>query len=66
MVSTDRTPITAPQLELLLAAARLELPEGRREGLRQSIEAVHQLFGALDAIEVDETPPAATFDARWR
>jgi Asp-tRNA(Asn)/Glu-tRNA(Gln) amidotransferase C subunit len=66
MASTDRSPVTAAQLDVLLAAARLELPDERHEGLAQSLDAVTQLLGALDAVEVGETPPAATFDARWR
>lgn len=63
---TDRTPVTAAGLAELLAAAGLQLPEDRHGGLLGSLNGVRQLLGALEDVDVGETPPAAAFDARWR
>ena len=63
---TDRTPVTATGLGELLATAGLVLPAERHEGVLQSLNGVRQLLGALDAVDVGEAPPVATFDARWR
>jgi hypothetical protein len=65
MVATRRE-VTEVGLGELLAAARLDLPADRRDGLLQSLNGVNHLLATLDAVDVGETPPAAAFDARWR
>ena len=40
--------------------------EARREAVAPALDGILQLFDALDAVDLGETPPTNSFDARWR
>lgn len=65
---SDSTPteIEPNDLKTLSKAARLELAPGRAEIVAPAFDGVLQLFDALDAVELGETPPTNSFDPRWR
>ena len=50
----------------LTKAARLELSAERQAAVAPAFDGILQLFDALDAVELGETPPTNSFDARWR
>ncbi len=58
--------ISPGDLAALTKAARIELSEGRAETIAPALDGILQLFDALDAVDVGETPPTNAFDARWR
>lgn len=66
MATSDRVPVTPARLVELLAVARLEVRLERHETVRQSLTGVTHLMSSLDDVDVGETPPAASFDPRWR
>jgi hypothetical protein len=45
--------------------ARLPLGKARAKIVGPAMEAVLQGLDRLDEIELDETPPASSFDPRW-
>ena len=64
-MSANRS-IEAADLSVLAKAARLELKTDRHGVVAPALEGVLQLFDALDKVELGETPPTNSFDARWR
>ncbi len=58
--------IEAADLSVLAKAARLELKTDRHGVVAPALEGVLQLFDALDKVDLGETPPTNSFDARWR
>ena len=58
--------ISAADLIALTNVARIKLQDGRAEAVAPAFDGVLQLFDALDAIDLGETPPTNAFDARWR
>jgi hypothetical protein len=58
--------IEAADLAVLAKAARLELKTDRHGVVAPALDGVLQLFDALDEVELGETPPTNSFDARWR
>jgi len=66
MSDTEAKSIGSGDVSALAKAARLDLPEARREAVAPALDGILQLFDALDAVDVGETPPTNSFDARWR
>lgn len=66
MSKPDPKQINAEDIAVLARVSRLDLPEKRHEKVALSLDGVLQLFDALDAVNVGETPPTNAFDARWR
>lgn len=58
--------IDPDDLKALSKAARLDLAPGRAEVVTPALDGVLQLFDALDSVDLGETPPTNSFDARWR
>jgi Asp-tRNA(Asn)/Glu-tRNA(Gln) amidotransferase C subunit len=65
MSKVERAPLTSATLQALAGAARLHVPEARREPVRSALDGIYALLDALDAVPVGETPPANAYDARW-
>lgn len=63
--SGSRT-ITEADLMALTKAARLDLAPERVPVVTGALDGVLQLFDSLDSVELGETPPTNSFDARWR
>ncbi|MBS61531.1 hypothetical protein [Salinisphaera sp.] len=60
-----RPPLDDARLKTLVDAAGLELPPERREVLRPVLDGVLQQLDRLYEVQVDETVPVHSFDARW-
>ena len=58
--------ITGDDLAALTKAARLDLSADRHDVVAPALDGVLQLFDALDAVDLGETPPTNAFDPRWR
>jgi Asp-tRNA(Asn)/Glu-tRNA(Gln) amidotransferase C subunit len=54
-----------PVFDSVALLAGLTVPEERAELVRGTLESVYGLIDQLDALHLDETPPATAFDARW-
>lgn len=65
-MSGENRPIEAAELSVLARAARLELAADRHAAVAPALDGVLQLFDTLDRVEIGETPPTNSFDARWR
>lgn len=65
-MTRENRPIEAAELSVLAKAARLELKTDRHDIVAPALEGVLQLFDALDRVDLGETPPTNSFDARWR
>ncbi len=65
-MSESRRSIEAADLSVLAKAARLELKPDRHGVVAPALDGVLRLFDALDKVELGETPPTNSFDARWR
>lgn len=50
----------------LAAYARLPIPDERVTDAAGVVQVVQSLIDGLDAVDLGDTSPAATFDARWR
>lgn len=61
----SRPPLDDARLKILVDVAGLELSAERREVLRPVLEGVLQQLDRLYDVEVDETVPVHSFDARW-
>lgn len=62
---SDRT-LTAADVAVLAKAARLPLKPGRAEAAAEPLDGIMKSFDLLDDVDVGETPPTNSFDARWR
>lgn len=65
-MSTTSRPIEAADLSVLAKAARLDLEADRPTVVAPALQGALQLFDALDEVDLGETPPTNSFDARWR
>jgi Asp-tRNA(Asn)/Glu-tRNA(Gln) amidotransferase C subunit len=61
----DRPPVTPEVARTLAAHARLPVAEERLAELGGLLELVQSLVDQLDRVDLADTPPATTFDARW-
>ena len=50
----------------LAKVARIDLSPDRHAADAPALDGILQLFDALDAVDLGETPPTNSFDARWR
>ena len=66
MSESETKSVTSNDLSALAKTARLDLTEERREAVAPALDGILQLFDALDAVDLGETPPTNSFDARWR
>ena len=62
----SRKPLAEAELSMLAAVAKLDLSDDRRTALRPALDDMLAQFDALDEVDVGETPPAHSFDPRWR
>lgn len=60
------TEIEPDDLKALSKAARFDLAPRRAGAVAPALDGVLQLFDALDSVDLGETPPTNSFDARWR
>lgn len=58
--------IVESDLDALKKVARLDLAAERNAVVAPALDGTLQLFDALDAVDLGETPPTNSFDARWR
>ncbi len=65
---TDYVPeqLSDDELTALAKAARLDLSTERQAAIAPALNAILQLFDALDSVDLGETPPTNSFDPRWR
>jgi hypothetical protein len=61
----SRPPLDDTRLKTLADAAGLDLSCERREVLRPVLDGVLQQLDRLYDVQVDETVPVHSFDARW-
>ena len=66
MSDSDRQMTAEGDLEALEKLARLDLAATRAGVVAPALNGVMQLFDALDAVDLGETPPTNSFEARWR
>ena len=59
-------PVEASDFPALTKVARIELSAERQAAVAPAFDGILQLFDTLDAVELGETPPTNSFDARWR
>ena len=59
-------PVSEADLDALRKTARLTLTEDRKAIVAPAFDGILQLFDALDAVDLGETPPTNSFDPRWR
>lgn len=64
-MSMPRPTATPEMLRALAEHARLPMPEDRVEAATHTFQAVQGAVDGLDALDLADTPPATTFDARW-
>lgn len=61
----DRPAVTPEVARTLADHARLPIAEERLGELGALLDLVQSLVDQLDSVELGDTPPATTFDARW-
>ncbi len=66
MRGPNRPAISGQRLKDMAANARLGLDEARAEALSPVAEQVFAMLDGLDAVKLGDTPPAFSFDARWK
>lgn len=66
MSDSDQNEMTAADMAVLSRMARLPLAETRPEVVGPALSGLLTLFDSLDAVDLGETPPTNSFDARWR
>ncbi|TWP38530.1 hypothetical protein [Leekyejoonella antrihumi] len=64
-MTTPRPTVTTEMLRSLAEHARLPMPDDRVETATGTLQAVQGAIDGLDAVDLEDTPPATTFDARW-
>lgn len=65
-MDTPRPSVTPDTLRALAAHARLPMPDDRVDTAAATLQVVQSLVDGLDAVDLGDTPPATSFDARWR
>lgn len=66
MSDSITSPIDPDDLAALSKTARLDLSPERAAAVAPAFDGILQLFDALDSVDLGETPPTNSFDARWR
>ncbi len=66
MSDDHNRPSTSAELSALAKTARLDLAPERHAITGPALDGILELFDALDAVDLGETPPTNSFDARWR
>lgn len=66
MSETENNRISADDMPALTKVARLALAGDRPAVVAPALDGTLTLLDALDAIDIGETPPTNSFDARWR
>ena len=66
MSDDHNSQLTAAELAALAKVARLDLAPERHPITGPAFDGILQLFDALDDVDLGETPPTNSFDARWR
>jgi len=61
----NRIPVTKEEIETLAKAARLDLPEKRRQLLAETMDGIYQNLASLDSVKLGETAPAFSYRAKW-
>lgn len=61
-----RKPLDDAALSALAEFVKLDLSPERRAALGPALDGMIAQFDALDDVDVGETPPTNSFDARWR
>lgn len=61
----SRPPLDDTRLTTLSESAGLDLSPERRAALLPALDGLLQQFDVLHDVEVDETAPLHSFDARW-
>ena len=61
----NRIPVTEKEIKLLAKAARLDLPEKRRQLVAETMDGIYQILASLDSVELGETAPAFAYRATW-
>jgi len=64
-MTTPRPTVTPEMLRTLAEHARLPMPDDRVEAAAATADLVQGAVDGLDAVDLGDTPPATTFDARW-
>lgn len=64
-MDTPRTPATPELTRALAEHARLPLREEYLADTTGLLQLVDSLVDLLATVDLDDTPPATTFDARW-
>lgn len=64
-MDTPRPEVTSELTAALAEHARLPLTEERVTDATGLLQLVQSLIDQLDAVDLGETPPATSFDARW-
>ena len=52
-------------LSSVLTLTRLDIPQVRRDAVRNTAEHLLALSESLEAVVTRETPPSTAFNARW-
>lgn len=66
MSDSEAKTVIEADIAPLTKVARLELAPDRPAVDAAALDGILQLFDALDAVDLGETPPTNSFDARWR
>lgn len=61
-----RKPLENSDLVTLVKFVKLDFPPERLAVLGPTLDAFMGQFDVLDEVDVGETPPTNSFDARWR
>ncbi len=64
-MDSTRPPVTLETLRVLAEHARLPMSDDRATEAAGTLQLVQSLIDGLDALDLADTPPATTFDARW-
>ena len=66
MRGPNRPAISGKRLKDMAVNARLGLDDERAQALSPVAEQTFALLDGLDAVKLGDTPPAFSFDARWK
>lgn len=66
MSETENNGVSPDDMPALTKVARLELANDRPAVVAPALDGTLTLLDLLDAVDIGETPPTNSFDARWR